>query len=165
MRVDLIIVGATELAFGVVAGAVGVAIAIGMTRKLLRLPALVSDDPSSRAVGIVYAATCIAMGLLLKPAVAGPFDALQLVQPGSFSVPSLITVGAYGAAHFAVTVIAGLICQAVGVVAFDNLTRGVDEVEAVRKGQIGAALVLGAVIVGRSYFACGYAPRHRWTGC
>ncbi len=147
MRSSLVLIGGAELAFGVCAAAVGVGLTAGAARRLLHLPPLVSSGSSSAPVGVVYAATCLATGWLLRSAVSSPFEALQLRNERSFTASALVSFVGYAAAHVGLALAVGLGCLMVGVFAFDRMTQGVDELEAVRRGELPPALVLSAVIL------------------
>ncbi|MRG96315.1 DUF350 domain-containing protein [Polyangium spumosum] len=53
----------------------------------------------------------------------------------------------YGLSHVALSLAVGALAIAVGTFLFVRVTRGVDELAEIRKGNVAPALVLGAVMV------------------
>lgn len=153
MNVSLLVAGTAELVFGVGAVAVALTISARSIRKLLKFPALSPQNPSESqekvhtSVGLVYAASCLATAWIIRSAVSTPFEALQLMSSEGLGLIPLLKCAAYGAIHVLVATAVGIFCTIGGVVVFDRLTEGVEEVEAVKKGELAPACVLASVII------------------
>jgi hypothetical protein len=147
LNVDLILTGGAQLLFGVASASVALTTSTRAAGVLLKLPPLSSHPSVPTSVGIVYGATCLATGWVIKGAVSTPFEALQLVAAQGLGLVPLLKCAAYGVCHVAFSTLIGVLCLLGGVFAFDRITQGVDEVDAVRRGEIAPACVLACVVL------------------
>jgi uncharacterized membrane protein YjfL (UPF0719 family) len=149
MHLDLFLMGLGKILFGIVVGAAGIFIASRMLGGILRWGA--SDEEMRRgnlAAACLEAAALVSFGILVQHAVTSTFSAMDLMYRGSDVSPSMIgRFALYGLVHAGVSLIAGVGALASGSWLYGKLTRGVDELAEVRKGNVAPALVLGAVMV------------------
>jgi len=110
-----------------------------------------SDDELRRgnvATAVLEAAALLSFGILVQHAVSTTFSAMDLTYHGHEpSPPMLGRFALYGLLHVSISLIVGTGALAIGTWIFGRLTRGVDELAEVRKGNVAPALVLGAVMV------------------
>ncbi len=94
------------------------------------------------AVGVVLGATLVSAALVLRPALA--------VDPGSWDVGRAFFVQALlvGALQLAVGLILVVIALGFGLYLFSVLTRGIDELEELKKGNLAVAVLLAGVVLG-----------------
>jgi uncharacterized membrane protein YjfL (UPF0719 family) len=145
----LFAIGIAKLVFGIVVGAAGIFVASRLLGRLIRWGG--SDDEIRRgnvAVAILEASALVAFGLLVQRAVGSTFAAMDLMYRGrELAPPMLGRFLLYGLGHAGVSLLAGVGALAAGTWIFGRLTRGVDELAEVRKGNLAPALVLGAVMI------------------
>jgi hypothetical protein len=97
---------------------------------------------------VLSAASLLSLGLLAQHAVSATFSAMDLMYRGQkLAAPMVGKFAFYGFVHVILSLAVGAAAIAVGAFLFGRLTRGVDEIEEIRKGNIAPALVLGAVMV------------------
>ena len=149
MSPSLLLFGVAKMMFGVLAGAIGLFTSLRALRALLRWGD--ADEELARgnlAVAIIEAAAVIAFGILLQHTVSATFTAMDLLYRGQTFVPAMAgRFALYASAHVALTLVVGVAALALGARLFDLLTRGLDEIAEIRKGNTAPALVLGAVLV------------------
>jgi uncharacterized membrane protein YjfL (UPF0719 family) len=149
MHIDLFLIGLGKIVFGIVVGAAGIFIASRMLGGILRWGA--SDQEIRRgnvAAAALEAAALVAFGILVQHAVTATFSAMDLMYRGTELAPAMIgRFALYGLVHTGVSLVAGVGSLAAGSWLFGKLTRGVDELAEVRKGNLAPALVLGAVMI------------------
>lgn len=143
-------VGAAKLVFGVLVGAIGVFAASRVLGRILSLhqPGE-SDGAADTAAGIVHASALVSLGLLAARSVEGAFTALDFLmrREDAVGVPQLALFAGYAIGHASAALLVGAVVLAAGALLFTKLTRGVDEVAEIKKGNVGSALVLGAIMV------------------
>lgn len=149
MNTSIFFIGLAKIGFGVVVAALGM---FAGTRFFARLTKLGKVDEElakgNHAVSVLMAAAVIALGLLAQHAVVATFSALDLAyRDQKFEPEMLLAFCLYGGVHVATALAVGLIVLRLGTAMFGWLTRGVDEMAEIRKGNLAPALVLGAVIV------------------
>lgn len=149
MNLTLFLIGLGKILFGIVVGAAGVFLASRVLGRLLRWGE--ADEELKRgnlAVAALGAAGLYALGLLAQHAVSATFAAMDLMYRGKrLEAPMIGKFALYGLIHVGVSLAVGAGALAVGAWIFNRLTRGVDELAEIRKGNMAPALVLGAVIV------------------
>jgi uncharacterized membrane protein YjfL (UPF0719 family) len=149
MTPSLALIGIGKVLFGILVGAAGIFCASRLLRRILRW----SDGDAELQRGNVAAAALegsalLAFGLLVQHAVSSTFSAMDLMYRGQpIAAPMLLRFGVYGLVHAGVSLLVGTGALAIGAWVFVRLTRGVDEIAEVRKGNLAPALVLGAVMV------------------
>ncbi len=153
MNRSLFLVGFGKLAFGVLIGAFGIFFGLRVVGKLLRMQheerALAEGN---NAVGVLHASCMIALGLLVQPAVQASFDAMDLLYRGQTLALSgggamLGRFAMYAVLHVGTALVVGAGVVALGVFVFNRLTKEVDELAEIRRGNVAPALALGAVLV------------------
>ncbi len=149
MNTSLLVVGLAKALFGLLVGAAGIFVA---ARALHRLLGSGETDEHTKAgntaFGIFKAGSLVALGILLQPAVVATFDAMDLL----YRDQELTAVAArrfvtYAGIHVGLSVVVGACGLALGTWLFTKLTKGVNELEEIRKGNLAPALVLAAVMV------------------
>ncbi len=141
--------GMAKIAFGVLVVAVGIFVAIRLFGLLVRWgQADVELARGNVAEGVLQASAIFAFGILAQHAVRATFSAIDLSFHGErFSGTVLVTTAIYGLIHVGVAFLVGAVVLGAGTWLFTILTRHVDEMAEVRKGNVAPALVLGAVII------------------
>lgn len=149
MVTTLLVIGLAKVVFGVLVGAAGIFLGSRVLTRGMRLRDAEKQSAGGNvAVGIVVASGLVALGILVSRAVVGAFTALDFViQAGRVSAGSAVTIALYAMLHVVVALVVGAVSLACGSFLFAKLTRDVDEVAEIRKGNVAPALVLGAVLV------------------
>ncbi len=149
MNASLFLIGIGKILFGILVAAAGVLLGARVLGRLLRWGELDEDlKQGNVAVGVLGAAGLFALGLLAQHAVAATFSAMDLMYRGKrLAAPMLGRFAVYGLIHVGVSLAVGAAVLGIGVVLFGRMTRGVDELAEIRKGNVAPALVLGAVMV------------------
>jgi uncharacterized membrane protein YjfL (UPF0719 family) len=149
MHATLFLIGLAMVAFGIALGAVGLVTASRLLAWLLRLPQLsVELKNGNTAVGIAYAGAMLALGILAQQAVSSTFAAMDFLRHGGAMDPALLgPLLLYGTLHVVLSMIVGAAALAFGGWLFTLLTRGLDEIAEIRKGNVAPAIVLAAVLV------------------
>lgn len=149
MNNTLFFVGITKVLFGILVGALGIFFASRVLGRFLRWGNVDEDiRKGSLAAGILKASALIALGILVQNAVTATFNAMDLLY--RWRTPQLSwakAFGLYGLCHVGLSLAVGSCVLALGAILFNRLTKGVDELEEVRKGNAAPALVLGAVMI------------------
>lgn len=149
MHVSLFLIGIGKILFGIVVGAAGVWLGSRVLGRLLRLGEMDAElRRGNVGVAVLSSAGLVALGLLAKQAVSATFAAMDLMYRGKrLAAPMIGKFLFYGVAHVALSLAVGAAAIAIGAFIFGRLTRGVDELEEIKKGSVAPALVLGAVMV------------------
>lgn len=149
MNTSLFLVGLAKLAFGVVVGAFGIFFGTRVLQKLLHDRDTDREIASGNvAIGILQAGALVALGLLAQPAVQATFDAMDLLYRGQALAPHMGTrFFVYAALHVGTALVVGAGVIAIGTFLYVKLTRGVDELGEVRRGNVAPAITLAAVLV------------------
>lgn len=144
MNLSLILIGVLKLGFGIVIGGLGVVAAWRMLAKSLRLDSVLENP----AAGTVHASVLLALGLLIRNSLGATYDTIDLLLRRGAPAPGVLAkLLVHSLAHVALTLVLGSALLAMGVWLFNRLTPGIDEVEAVREGKLGPALLLGGIVV------------------
>ncbi len=149
MNSGMLIVGLLKALFGIVIGAFGIWAA---SRALHRLIGSGELDASQReghlALAVLKGGSLIALGLLLQRAVISTFDAMDLMyRDAEITTVAVRRIATFAALHVTLSVVVGSGVLALGTFLFTKLTRDVDEMAEIRKGNIAPAIVLAAVMV------------------
>lgn len=149
MNNTLFLMGITKVLFGIVVGALGILFASRVVGLFLRWGNIDEEiRKGSPAAGILKASALIALGLLVQNAVSATFNAMDLLYRGRPPELSWITSFAlYALYHVGISLAVGSCVLALGAILFNRLTKDVDEMEEVRKGNIASAIVLGSVMI------------------
>jgi uncharacterized membrane protein YjfL (UPF0719 family) len=149
MNLSLFLIGVGKVVFGILVGAAGVFFA---SRVLGRMVKWGGSDAEIRrgnmAAAVLEGSALLAFGILVQHAVMATFSAMDLMYRGKeLAAPMVGRFVLYGLAHVGVSLVVGAGALAVGTWIFGRLTRGVDELAEVRKGNVAPALILGALLV------------------
>ena len=149
MNATLFLVGLGKVFFGIIVGAAGIFSASRLLGRMIRWGDTEAEIKRGNvAAAVLEAAALLAFGILVQHAVQATFTAMDLAYRGQAPHPAMIARFAlYGLLHAGVSLTVGAWALAMGAWIFGKLTRGVDEMAEVRKGNVGPALVLGAVLV------------------
>ncbi len=148
MDLTLVSVGLIKVIFGGLVAALGIWIAFRGLNRLLGTNALEDLQQGNTAAGIVHAASLLALGLLVQNAIQATSDAMDLTLRTSPLQPAMLARLALSAVlHVVLSLGVGTAVLALGVMLFDKMTPGLDELAEVRRGNIALALVLSAILV------------------
>lgn len=149
MNLVLFLTGVAKVVFGVVVGALGIFLASRVLNRLLRSGEADEEQKKGNvAAGVLYASSLVALGLLVQNAATATFSAMDLMYRGSAITGAIVLrFCIYGLVHVTFSLAVGAAVIAIGTVLFAKLTRGIDEIAEVRKGNVAPALVLGAVMI------------------
>jgi uncharacterized membrane protein YjfL (UPF0719 family) len=148
MNFTLFLVGLSKVVFGGLVAALGIWLAFRGLNRLLGMDPTVDLKQGNAAAGIVHASSLLSLGLLVKNAVSATFDAVDLtfhtLPP---PVTALARLTAFALLHVGLSLAVGAGVLALGMLLFDKMTPGLDELEEVRRGNVALALVLAAILV------------------
>ncbi len=148
MDLALLLVGLIKVVFGGLVAALGIWFALRGLGRLLGANPVEELRQGNVAACTVHAASLVALGLLVQHAVQATSDAVDLtVQNPPIH---LATVGRLvGAAilHVGLSLGVGVTVLGTGVLLFDRMTPGIDELAEVRRGNVAAALILSAILL------------------
>ena len=149
MHSSLFLVGLGKVLFGIIVGAIGVFFASRALGKLMRWGNVDAEIQNGNvAAGVLKGCSLVALGILVQHAVTATFSAMDLLYRGqALATSMLIQFAAYGLAHVCFSLAVGACVLALGAWVFNHMTRGVDEMAEVRKGNVAPAIVLGAVMI------------------
>ena len=138
-----VLLGLAQLAIALVLSAVGAYLAFYMfqwfTHKVDEWEELRQGNP---AVGIVLGASVVAVSIMLRPALAVSTDFWDAGRDLYFRV--LLAE----ALQVAVGLVLAVITLALALYLFASLTRGIDEVEELKRGNLAIAGLLAGVVIG-----------------
>jgi uncharacterized membrane protein YjfL (UPF0719 family) len=148
MNLLLVAVGLSKVVFGGLVAALGIWLAFRGLNRLLGTDPTVDLEKGNVAAGIVHAASLLALGLLVQNAVNATFDAVDLTFRGPSLQPlALVRLSFFALMHVGVSLLVSTGVLALGVVLFDKMTPGLDELAEVRRGNVALALVLAAILI------------------
>jgi len=145
VHLPLFLIGVAKIAFGIVVGAAGVFWASSVLRRLMRREAAWAGNVAD---AVLEAAALVAFGIVMQHAATATFSAMDLMYRGRALEASMLgRFVLYAFLHVGVSLFFATVALAAGTWLFGRLTRGVDELAEVRKGAVGPALVLAAVMI------------------
>jgi uncharacterized membrane protein YjfL (UPF0719 family) len=149
VNASLFLIGIGKIVFGILVGAAGVVLGSRVLGRLLRWGEVDEElGKGNLGVAVLGASGLLSLGLLAQHAVTATFGAMDLMYRGERLAPSMLgRFLIYGAIHVGVSLAVGAGAIAIGAALFVRLTRGVDELAEIRRGNAAPALMLGAVIV------------------
>lgn len=148
MNLLLVAVGLSKVLFGGLVAALGIWLAFRGLNRLLDTDPTRDLREGNVAAGVVHAASLLALGLLAQNAVNATFDAVDLTFRGSLPRPGMLAqLAVFAFMHVGVSLLVGTGVLALGVLLFDKMTPGVDELAEVRRGNVALALVLAAILL------------------
>jgi hypothetical protein len=146
VNATLFLLGLAKAVFGILVGAAGIWAASRALQRLLGM-GTATDREGHLAFGVLTAAMLVALGILLQHPVGATFNAMDLMfreHPVTFDGVRQIAV--YSLLHLGLSIAVSAAVLALGTWLFAHLTRDVDEMAEIKRGNVGAALVLGAVM-------------------
>lgn len=149
MDTSLLLFGLAKVVFGIFVGAVGIFIASRGLHRLLGSGEIDSQTKEGNlAIGVLKAGSLVALGMLFQHPVSATFSAFDLMYSGGMlEGGALVKVLVYALSHLGLSIVVSASVLALGTMIFTALTRGVDEMEEIRKGNVAPAIVLSAVMV------------------
>ncbi len=147
MDSSLFLIGLAKLVFGLLAAALGIYVAF---RALIRVLGTngAGSQPGATAAGVLEAASVIAVGILGRNTLNATYEAIDLLLARhAFSGPVIAKVALYAVIHLAFTLLVGAAILGLGLWLFNKVTPDIDEMVEVRRGNLGAALMLSAILV------------------
>ncbi|MGZ3460839.1 MAG: DUF350 domain-containing protein [Archangium sp.] len=147
MNLLLVAVGLSKVVFGGLVAALGIWLAFRGLNRLLGTDPTVDLQKGNVAAGVVHAASLLALGLLVQNAVNATFDAVDLTVRGPLQPAMLARLTVFALLHVGVSLLVGSGVLALGVLLFDKMTPGMDELAEVRRGNVALALVLAAILI------------------
>lgn len=149
MNTSLLLFGLAKAAFGIVLGAFGIFLAARILHRLLGSGATETAlEENNLGMGVFKAGSIVAVGILFRAPVNATFGAMDLLYNGrGLGRTALRAFSTYAALHFAVSTVVAAFVLAAGGLLFTKLTRGVDEMKAIREGKVAPAMMLAAVLI------------------
>lgn len=148
MNLTLVLVGLIKVVFGGLVGSFGIWLAFRGLNRLLGTHAIEDLRQGNTAAGIVHAASLLSLGLLVQHAVQATSEAVDLtVRLPSFQPLLVARLALFSLLHVGLSLGVGTAVLAAGVLVFNRITPGLDELAEVRRGNIAPALVLAAILV------------------
>jgi hypothetical protein len=146
VNATLLLLGLAKAVFGILVGAAGIWAASRALRRLLGM-STAEEREGHVAFGVLTAAMLVALGILLQHPVGATFNAMDLMfRDHPVTGVGLQRIAVYALLHLGVSIAVSAGVLALGTWLFAHLTRDVDEMAEIKKGNVGAALVLGAVM-------------------
>jgi uncharacterized membrane protein YjfL (UPF0719 family) len=148
MNLTLVALGLVKVAFGGGVAAFGILLAFRGLNRILGTDPVGDLRERNVAAGVVHAASLLSLALLVHSAVLATFDAVDL----TFRAPplpgaSVARLALFALLHVAVSLGVGTGVLGLGVLLFDRMTPGLDELAEVRRGNLACALLLSAILV------------------
>jgi len=144
----LFLVGLVKVVLGGLVAALGIWFALRGLSRILGSQPVEELRQGNVAAGIVHATSLVALGMLVQHAVLATSDAVDLAVRASpvqlLSVGRLLVVAAL---HVGLSLGVGVAVLGLGILLFDRMTPGIDELAEVRKGNVAAALILSAMLL------------------
>lgn len=148
MNFTLVSIGLVKIVFGGLVAALGIWLAFRGLNRLLGTDAVEDLRKGNTAAGIVHASSLLALGLLVRHAIQATSDAMDLtLRTPPFQLLMVGKLLAFALMHVVLSLGVGTAVLATGVVLFDKMTPGLDELAEVRKGNVALALVLSAILI------------------
>jgi hypothetical protein len=149
MNLALVLIGLGKVVFGLLVGVLGIFIASRVLGRMLHGGA--ADEAvrgGNAALGLLNGFGIVSLGILGQHAVLATFNAMDLLYRGKGLEGGMVGrfVG-YGLVHVGLSLVVGSGVLAFGAWIFGKLTRDVDEIDEVKKGNMSAAMVMGGVLL------------------
>ncbi|QSQ13328.1 DUF350 domain-containing protein [Myxococcus landrumensis] len=148
MDLTLFLVGLVKVVLGGLVAALGIWMALRGLSRILGTHPVEELRQGNTAAGLVHASSLVSLGLLVQHSVLATSDAVDLtVRTAPFQPLMLGKLIAVAALHLGLSLGVGVAVLALGILLFDRMTPGIDELEEVRKGNVAAALILAAILL------------------
>ena len=148
MNLSLLVVGLLKALFGIIIGAVGIFVASRVLHRLMGSGETEAGQKQGNvAIGVLKGGSLLALGTLLQHAVVSTFNAFDLMYRGSdINAVAVRRILTYAGLHVGLSVMVSAAVLALGTWVFTRLTRNVDEMAEIRRGNAAPAVVLAAVM-------------------
>ncbi|GEL73724.1 DUF350 domain-containing protein [Myxococcus virescens] len=148
MDLVLLFVGLIKVVFGGLVAALGIWLALRGLSRILGANPVEELRQGNVAACLVHAASLVSLGVLVQHAVQATSDALDLtVQNPPLHLLVVGRLVAVAVLHVGLSLGVGVTVLGTGVLLFDRMTPGIDELAEVRKGNVAAALILSAILL------------------
>lgn len=149
MNLAMLLVGLAKALFGIVVGALGILVSARALHRFIGSGQIESAQREGNvAVGVLKAGSLLAIGIMLQHAVVSTFNAADLMYRGaSINLTAVRRVATYALLHVGLAVVLSAGVLALGTWIFSRMTKNVDEMAEIRRGNTAPALVLASVMV------------------
>lgn len=148
MDLVLFSVGLIKIVFGGLVAALGIWLGLRGLSRILGSHPVEELRQGNVAAGLVHATSLVSLGLLVQHAVRATSDAVDLaVRSPPFQPLEVAKLLGLALVHVGLSLGVGVAVLALGILMFDRMTPGIDELEEVRKGNLAAALILSAILL------------------
>jgi uncharacterized membrane protein YjfL (UPF0719 family) len=148
MDLVLFAVGLIKIVFGGLVAALGIWLGLRGLSRILGTHPVEELRQGNVASGVVHATSILSLGLLVQHAVEATSDAVDLaVRSPPFQPLEVAKLLALATVHVGLSIGVGVAVLALGILMFDRMTPGLDELAEVRKGNLAAALILSAILL------------------
>lgn len=148
MDFTLLLTGLIKVAFGGLVAALGIWLAYRGLNRILGTDAIEDLRQGNTAAGIVHAASLLSLGLLVRHAVQATSEAVDLtVRIPTFQPLLVAKLALFSLLHVGLSLAVGSAVLGLGILVFNRMTPGLDELDEVRRGNLAPALVLAAILV------------------
>ena len=149
MNSTFFFIGLAKVAFGVIVAVIGIFLGTRIFGRAIGMKDIDKElGKGNTAAGVLVASAIISMGLLAQHAVVATFSAMDLAYRNQGFEPQMLAAFAiYGLAHVLTSYLVGLLVLVMGKTIFSRLTRELDEMDEIKKGNVAPALVLGGVVI------------------
>lgn len=146
--------GLAKLAFALLIAACGAYVCARQVKRMAGFADLDSAlTEGNVAVGISFAGTILAMGLLTQFALQNSFTVLALLSYGGGDWLDMAWVLAYAIGMVGVSLLVGALVISAGIALSVRLTPNIDEIAEIRRGNVACALVLATTVVVMAFLA------------
>ncbi len=145
----LVALGAAQVLFGMLVAVLGILLA---SRVLSRSVGIRKAEPELQggnvAMGVLEAGAILSLAILCRPAVVSTFTAMDYLWRGStFDSQMLMDFGFYALLHVGASLVLGAASISAGILLYGALTRRVDELAEIRRGNVAPALAIAAMML------------------
>ncbi|XXF76798.1 DUF350 domain-containing protein [Myxococcaceae bacterium GXIMD 01537] len=148
MNLTLVLVGLIKVLFGSLVAALGIWLAYRGLNRLLGTDAIEDLRQGNTAAGVVHASSLLGLGLLVQHAVQATSEAVDLTVRLPVFQPLLVgKLALFSLLHVGLSLAVGCAVLGLGILLFNRITPGLDELAEVRRGNLAPALVLAAILL------------------
>jgi hypothetical protein len=149
MNLTLVLIGLGKVVFGLLVGVLGIFLSSRVLGRMLHGggadQAIVGGNT---ALGLLNASGIVSLGILAQHAVASTFGALHLMHDrGGLDAALFGRFLGYGVVHVGLSLVVGAGVLSLGAAIFGWLTRDIDEMAEIKRGNVSAALVMSGVLL------------------
>jgi uncharacterized membrane protein YjfL (UPF0719 family) len=142
------VIGLVQLIIAIIFSVVALYIGFSMMSKITKnIDEEKELAKGNVAVGIIVAAVFVAIALVVQSGVSGLSVGIgKAASVGFFSVDGLLAIGA-AFVQLILGIVLAIAAIYLALNILDKLTKGVDEFEEIKKGNVAVALMMGGVII------------------